>query len=175
MTSSQDAAEQTPEDQVSAGLADVNLETIEFEPAVAKSVPVPAKGKDSELQVLFMTEDELDAKSIVRLVSLMPGINGCAVMFGDGLRLAGNFPSESQTEGFSAMAPPFFKRAKNFAVESELGRLHAFTLYTDNSPCSFLMHDDICLAVRHSNRGFMPGVREKLDIVVRELARMYSN
>ena len=42
------------------------------------------------------------------------------------------------------------------------------------APCSFLMHDDICLAVRHANRGFMPGVREKLEIVVRELARMYS-
>lgn len=144
------------------------------ESAAATKVPVPAKGKDSELQVLFMTEDELDAKSIVRFVSQMPGINGCAVMFGDGLRLAGNFPDESQTEGFSAMAPPFFKRAKNFAVESALGKLQAFTLYTDNEPCSFLMHDDICLAVRHSNRGFMPGVREKLDIVVRELARMYS-
>ena len=37
------------------------------------------------------------------------------------------------------------------------------------------MHDDICVGVRHSNRGFMPGVREKLEIVVRELARMYSS
>ena len=96
-------------------------------------------------------------------------------MFGDGLRLAGNFPSESQAEGFSAMAPPFFKRAKNFTIESGIGTLQAFTIYTDGSPCSFLMHEDICLAVRHSGRGFMPGVREKLEIVVRELARMYSS
>ena len=121
-----------------------------------------------------MTEEELDAKTIVRLVTEMPGLNGCAVMFGDGLRLAGNFPDESLTEGFSAMAPPFFKRAKNFASESGLGTLQSFTLHTDLGPCSFLMHDDICLGVRHSNRGFMPGVREKLEVVVRELARMYS-
>ena len=140
----------------------------------AQKIPVPAKGKDSELQVLFMTEEELDAKTIVRFVTLMPGLNGCAVMFGDGLRLAGNFPDESLTEGFSAMAPPFFKRAKNFATESGLGTLQSFTLHTDLGPCSFLMHEDICLGVRHSNRGFMPGVREKLEIVVRELARMYS-
>ena len=104
----------------------------------------------------------------------MPGLDGCAVMFGDGLRLAGNFPDENEVEGFSAMAPPFFKRAKNFALESGMGTLHSFTFHTDRAPCSFLMHDDICLAVRHTNRGFMPGVREKLEVVVRELARMYS-
>lgn len=151
------------------------VEAKQLEPApTTQTVPVPMKGKDSELQVLFMTEDELDAKAIVRFVSQMPGIDGCTVMFGDGLRLAGNFPDESQSEGFSAMAPPFFKRAKNFAIETGLGTLQSFTLHTDGGPCSFLMHDDICLAVRHSNRGFMPGVREKLDIVVRELARMYS-
>ncbi len=44
------------------------------------------------LQTIFMTEDELDAKTVVKLVSQLPGINGCAVMFGDGLQLAGNFP-----------------------------------------------------------------------------------
>ena len=173
-------ADEVPVEEIRAPVAEEpeisSVEAKRPEPApAAQKAPVPVKGKDSELQVLFMTEDELDAKLIVRFVSQMPGIDGCTVMFGDGLRLAGNFPDESQTEGFSAMAPPFFKRAKNFATESALGTLQSFTLYTDNSPCSFLMHDDICLAVRHSNRGFMPGVREKLDIVVRELARMYSN
>ena len=170
-------AEPETKDEVTPALVPVIAapEVMPPEPASAtQKLPVPAKGKDSELQVLFMTEEELDAKTIVRFVSQMPGINGCAVMFGDGLRLAGNFPEESQVEGFSAMAPPFFKRAKNFASESGLGTLQAFTLHTDRGPCSFLMHDDICVGVRHSNRGFMPGVREKLEIVVRELARMYS-
>ena len=151
------------------------IETPESAAASDRTLPAPAKGKDSELQVLFMTEEELDAKTVVKLVSQMPGVDGCTVMFGDGLRLAGNFPSEESAEGFSAMAPPFFKRAKNFTLESGIGKLQAFTIYTDGSPCSFLMHDDICLAVRHSGRGFMPGVREKLEIVVRELARMYSS
>ena len=100
-------------------------------------MPVVAKGKDSELQLLFMTEEELDAKTVVRFVTQMPGLDGCAVMFGDGLRLAGNFPDESLIEGFSAMAPPFFKRAKNFALESGMGTLQAFTFHTDQGPCSF--------------------------------------
>ena len=121
-----------------------------------------------------MTEDELDAKTVVRHVCLLPGITGCGVMFADGLRLAGNFP-DGDAEGFSAMAPPFFKRSGNFAHEARLGGLQAVTLYTDDALVSFFMHDDICLSVRHTGRGFLPGVREKLGIVVRELARMYSS
>ena len=54
--------------------------------------PVRPLPKDTLLQTLFMTEDELDAKTVVKLVTQLPGINGCTVMFGDGLPLAGNFP-----------------------------------------------------------------------------------
>lgn len=133
----------------------------------------PAPADEGVLQALFMTEDEMDAKGLVKLVCQMPGVNGCAVMFEDGLRLAGNFP-DGDTEGFSAMAPPFYKKAARFVSELELGSLLTFTLHTDNGLLSFFMHDNICLSVRHTGRGFVPGVREKLEIVTRELARMYS-
>ena len=144
-------------------------------PERAASVrPAAANLPDSVLQTLFMTEDELDAKGIVRLVSALPGLEGCAVMFEDGLQLAGNFPSESDMEGFSAMAPPFFKRTRNFTGEINLGALHALTLHTERGLVSFFMHEHICLSVRHAGRGFLPGVREKLEVVTRELARMYA-
>ena len=145
------------------------------EPTQAEAPAASATpAEDGELQTVFMTEDELDAKAVVRHVCQLPGITGCAVMFADGLRLAGNFP-DGDAEGFSAMAPPFFKRSGNFASEALLGGLQAVTLYTDDALVSFFMHDDICLSVRHAGRGFLPGVREKLGIVVRELARMYSS
>lgn len=144
-------------------------------PSEPAAVPTRARGaaQDSELQTVFMTEDELDAKGVVRHVCQLPGVTGCAVMFADGLRLAGNFP-EGDTEGFSAMAPPFFKRTGHFATEAALGSLQAVTLYTDQGMLSFFMHADICLGVCHTGRGFLPGVREKLAIVTRELARMYA-
>lgn len=141
-------------------------------PVSARSAGVSTQ--DSELQTLFMTEEELDAKSVVRLVCQLPGVTGCAVMFADGLRLAGNFPA-GDAEGFSAMAPPFFKRTSNFVGESSLGTLDAVTLYTDRGLLSFFLHEDICVSVRHTGRGFLPGVREKLAVVTRELARMYSS
>ena len=146
-------------------------------PAAAKpkavTVPVRSTANDGVLQTLFMTEEEMDAKTIVKLVCQLPAVNGCAVMFEDGLRLAGNFPS-GNTEGFSAMAAPFYKRAVRFVSELELGTLQAFTLNTENGLLSFFMHDNICVSVHHAGRGFMPGVREKLEVVTRELARMYA-
>ncbi len=146
------------------------------EPVATAAAPViaPLKGRDSELQTLFMTEDEIDAKVVVRLVSQLPGVSGCAVMFADGLRLAGNFP-EGDPEGFSAMTPPFYKRTQNFVSELKLGGLKAFTVYTEKDLLSFFMHDDICVSVRHAGRGFLPGVREKLEIVTRAMAGMYSS
>ena len=142
-------------------------------PAVSSPTVAQLKGRDSALQTLFMTEEELDARAVVRLVCSLPGVTGCAVMFADGLRLAGNFP-EGDAEGFSAMAPPFYKRTQNFVSELKLGGLKTFTVYTEKDLLSFFMHDDICLSVRHSGRGFLPGVREKLETVTRELAGMYS-
>jgi predicted regulator of Ras-like GTPase activity (Roadblock/LC7/MglB family) len=139
------------------------------------SAPVAVREKDTELQVLFMTEDELDAKTIVRLVGQLPGIESCAVMFSDGLLLAGNAGQGADNEGFSAMAPPFYQRSINFTKELALGQLQALTLYTDQGLLSFFMHENICLSVQHAGRGFLPGVREKLSVVTRELAKMYSS
>ncbi len=146
----------------------------EPKPESAAPAVIPLKGRDSELQTLFMTEEEIDAKVVVRLVSQLPGVSGCAVMFADGLRLAGNFP-EGDAEGFSAMAPPFYKRTQNFVSELKLGELKTFTVFTEKDLLSFFMHDDICVSVRHAGRGFLPGVREKLEVVTREMAGMYSS
>ena len=152
--------------------AELGQKSIAPSPAPAQVV-APLRGRDSVLQTLFMTEEEIDAKVVVRLVCQLPGISGCAVMFADGLRLAGNFP-DGDAEGFSAMAPPFYKRTQNFVSELNLGPLKTLTVHTEKDLLSFFMHDDICVSVRHAGRGFLPGVREKLETVTREAAGMYS-
>lgn len=176
-------AAKSPTEMLEAPVAPVEEKTAQ--PAVAAPVAhAPIAGaaapvhqtippQDNALQTVFMTEDNLDAKSIVKLVCTLPSVTGCAVMFEDGLRLAGNFPN-GDTEGFSAMAAPFYKKAVRFVSELELGSVQTLTLHTDNGLLSFFMHDNICVSVRHTGRGFLPGVREKLEIVTRELARMYS-
>lgn len=140
----------------------------------AKTIPAPIPTADSKLQTLFMTEDELDAKTIARLASQLPGVDACSVMFHDGLLLASSKPQDGQTEGFSAMAPALFHKMLNFTTELSLGELHACTLYTEHGLLSLFAHGDICLSVRHSGRGFLPGVREKFVIITQELAAMYA-
>lgn len=145
-------------------------------PPVAEPAREPAlsRAADSNLQTLFMTEEELDAKAITRLASQLPGVESCSVMFGDGLLLAGSQPQDGSTEGFSAMAPALVQKVLNFTTELSLGQLEACTLYTEHGLLSLFTHGNICLTVRHSGRGFLPGVREKLVAVTRELAAMYA-
>ncbi len=149
-------------------------------PFVPEPAPEPEQPEEerqpgmAELQTLFMTDESLDAKKVVRLVSKLPGITACTVMFADGLTLAGNFPKELDGEGFSAMSPQFFKRAVAFATELSLGGMQTFSFYTDRSVLSFFMQDDICLSVMQTGRGFLPGVREKLLAVTNELSKMYA-
>ena len=128
----------------------------------------------AELQSLFMTDETLDAKKVVRLVSKLPGITACTIMFSDGLTLAGNFPKELDGEGFSAMSPQFYRRAVAFTTELSLGQMQTYSIYTDRVVLSFFMQEDICLSVMQTGRGFLPGVREKLMSVTTELSRMYA-
>lgn len=143
-------------------------------PPAPKTIPTPVRPADSKLQMLFMTEDELDAKTIARLASQLPGVDACSVMFHDGLLLASSKPQDGQTEGFSAMAPALVQKMLNFTTELSLGHLEACTLYTEHGLLSLFAHGDICLSVRHSGRGFLPGIREKLVVITRELAAMYA-
>jgi predicted regulator of Ras-like GTPase activity (Roadblock/LC7/MglB family) len=128
----------------------------------------------AELQSIFMTDETLDAKKVVRLVSKLPGITACTIMFSDGLTLAGNFPKELDGEGFSAMSPQFFRRAVAFTTELNLGEMQTYSVYTDRVVLSFFMQEDICLSVMQTGRSFLPGVREKLMCVTTELSRMYA-
>jgi hypothetical protein len=95
-------------------------------------------------------------------------------MFSDGLTLAGNFPEEYDTPGVCAMAPLLFKKIDTYAQDLKLGTVQTFTMYTSQSPISFFQYENLCLSVLHGPRGFMPGIREKLVEVTRELAKMYS-
>ncbi len=127
------------------------------------------------LREVFMIDEEFDAKKVVKLASQLPGIKACTIMFTDGLKLAGNFSADQESEGFCAMAPAFFLKARTFTKELQLGELNDLTIHTERGLLmSFFMHDDICVSVSHSGRGFLPGVREKLQAVTRQVAALYS-
>jgi len=129
----------------------------------------------SPLQVALETDEKLDAKGVVAHVNKLAGVTACALMFGDGLSLAGSLPAEYETEGLCAMAPSLMQRIENQMVETKLGALQGMTLSCVQGAITFFMHENLCLAALHASGDLTSEVREKLARAVHELSRKYSH
>ncbi|CAN5537048.1 hypothetical protein BH18VER1_BH18VER1_17140 [soil metagenome] len=134
----------------------------------------PAPGGRNALQNALDTDDTLDAKAVVAHIGKMDGIEACAIMFGDGLSLAGNMPESYETEGLCAMAPSLLQRVENHMVETQLGALRAMTLSCAKAAITFFMHDNLCLAALHAKDELAADIRDRLGRAVQELSRQYS-
>ena len=145
----------------------------EVEPA-PESTSAEAPGRTA-LQTAFDTDEELDAKAVVAHVGKMAGVKACAIMFGDGLSLAGNLPEKYQADGLCAMAPSLLQRIDGHMVETKLGALRSLTLSCSKAAVTFFMHGNLCLAALHSKEALASDVRERLARAVHELSKKYSN
>lgn len=135
---------------------------------------VPEARARTGLQELFDTDEDVDAKAVVARVAEMPGLRACAIMFADGLSLAGNLPEELQADGLCALAPSMLQRMKNHLVETQFGGLRAMTLSCANASITFVMQDNLCLAALHAGGELTPETRERLRRIVQELSNKYS-
>jgi predicted regulator of Ras-like GTPase activity (Roadblock/LC7/MglB family) len=152
----------------------------EPKPAAAESPAAPqitstATGDRSALQVALDTDDVVDAKSVVAHVGKMEGVKACAIMFGDGLSLAGNLPDDYDADGLCAMAPSMLQRIENHMVETQLGALRAMTLSCAKAAITFFMHDNLCLAALHGHEQLGVDTRDRLGRTVQALSRQYSH
>ncbi len=168
-------------DEAVAEIADPSPAPTKAKPAAEPPVPAPAKAAApaepavrSALQAFFDTDETLDAKTIVAHASKLPGVLACAVVFSDGLSLAGNIPAEYQTEALCALAPSIMKRINDQMVGASLGPLQGITLFCAKTPVSFFAHGNICLAALHTAGEISSEVRSRLGEAAQELARMYA-
>jgi predicted regulator of Ras-like GTPase activity (Roadblock/LC7/MglB family) len=127
------------------------------------------------LQVALETDEKLDAKGVVALVNKISGVKACAIMFGDGLSLAGTLPAELDADGLCAMAPSLMQRVENHLVDSKLGQLRGMTLSCVKGSITFYMHENLCLAALHTEVDLPGETRDKLSRIVKELSRKYSH
>jgi predicted regulator of Ras-like GTPase activity (Roadblock/LC7/MglB family) len=114
------------------------------EPQLAESAAEKASDRPprTPLQVALETDEKLDAKAVVVLVNKIPGVKACAIMFGDGLSLAGSLPPEVEAEGLCAMAPALMQRLENHLVDTKLGALRGLTLSCVKGAITFYMHEN---------------------------------
>lgn len=151
----------------------------EVDDAGSLKIPAPEPGSTSPnsrnpLQVALDTDDLLDAKSAVAHASRLPGVKACAVVFSDGLSLAGNIPDVYETDALCAMAPEIMKRMGDQMNGVNLGDLRSVTLFCEKAPVSFFAHQNICLAVLHATSSLSDEVRIRLGRTTQELAQMYA-
>jgi predicted regulator of Ras-like GTPase activity (Roadblock/LC7/MglB family) len=140
----------------------------------AAAVP-PAKPARDPLQLVFDTDETMDAKNVVAHTSRLPGVRACAIFFSDGLSLAGNIPSEFKIDPLCAVAPALVRKCHEQMASANLGTFAGLTLSCTKSAVTFFAHGDICFAALHwAGQEIEIATRTRLCSVTTELARTYS-
>jgi predicted regulator of Ras-like GTPase activity (Roadblock/LC7/MglB family) len=162
-----------------AELAKPDSEDVSDNHVAERASATEEKGSDrpfrTPLQVALDTDEKLDAKGVVALINKMHGVKSSAIVFGDGLSLAGSLPAELETDGICAMAPSLMQRLENHLVDTKLGLLRGMTLSCVKGAITFYMHENLCLAALHADLDLPGDTREKLSRIVHELSRKYSH
>ncbi|MEM7144794.1 MAG: roadblock/LC7 domain-containing protein [Verrucomicrobiota bacterium] len=126
-----------------------------------------------ELRAALMTDEVLTSQRVAELASNLPGIGACLILSGEGEVMGGNFPSSVDTEGFAQMAPQLYANMRDMSTGLGVGNAETFTVHTDRGMVSFFIGENRCLSVLHSSRRMVPGVRERLFLIARELGKLH--
>jgi predicted regulator of Ras-like GTPase activity (Roadblock/LC7/MglB family) len=153
----------------------------EIPPAIEASPPkeeppkVTFETDSKRLRAIFMTDDPLDLTVTIHKVAELPGLKSCILSTTDGLKLAGTLGEPDQEKAISAMLPELFDWTQSKLKSLRAGTLETITLYYGLHQLSTFVHGKLCLTVLHDNRPFKPGVREKIQAVIGELADLSTS
>jgi len=124
----------------------------------------------AQLQSLFMTDEDLTLDRVIDLCSELPGISACILAHGDGVISSAKVPDHIDIVSLSAHAVEMLRNMRSSSAKMGLGSIPAVTIHSEKGLISFFHHDQLCLLVMHKDRGFIPGVREKLSATLAGLA-----
>jgi len=146
--------------------------------AVVETAAAPSRQTAERISVTQKGETEAteksDARAALARINALPGVAACAIMFADGLALAGKLPAELCVEGLCAMLPSVLQKIDNHLFETKLGPVNALTVYTIKAPLTFLRRGDICLALLHAESDLPAATRDQLVSIAEELSQTYS-
>jgi len=150
--------------------SDAVLVETEHLPKSEPKRPVEILDQDA-LQAVFMTEEILSVDRVVELCGGLPGIKSCVLAQGAAVLASHNVPESIDLVSLSAHALEMLAAMRQSAARMGVGAVPAVTIHAEKGPITFLHQDDLCLLVMHKDRGFVPGVREKLQLVVEHLSQ----
>lgn len=148
-----------------------------FESHPAPAVPVPSAPpceaiedelRDLELRAIFSTSEVFTFSKVARKVVGLPGINSCSLSAPGKLIQA----SRREESRLGNEAREMVATLRSLAKLTGLPEARTFTLQTDRGIVSLFLEGDCCVTVHHDSPVFQPGVREKLILVARSLAKL---
>lgn len=123
------------------------------------------------LQALFLTDEEMTVGRVIELCGGLPGINSCVLAHGSLVVASHNVPEGVDLVSMSAHAAEMLQAMRESSARMGVGTVPAVTLHTEKGVISFFHRDDLTMLVFHKDRGFIPGVREKMAAVLGELTK----
>jgi hypothetical protein len=130
------------------------------------------EGDTKRLQAIFMTDEPLDLAKTIQKVAELPGLRSCILSTIDGLKLAGDLGDPGQERATAVWLSELFQGTQSRLAAVGAGTLETITLSCGLQQLSTFVHGKLCLTVLHDNRPFKPGVREKIQAVISEIAAL---
>ena len=118
-----------------------------------------------------MTDETLSTGRIVELCGGLPGIQSCILTSDTQVVASHNIPEGLDLVSLSSNAASMLRAVQGASAGMGIGEIPAMTLHTAKGPLSIFQRDHLALLVFHGDRGFVPGVREKMTATLTELAR----
>jgi len=142
----------------------LKLETLwKLDPGDQLADPTP-------LQDLFMTEEKLTLDRVIALAGQLPGLRACVLAHGDQVVCASNTSAGVDLQSLSGQAMTMLSQIRESSAKMGLGSIPAVTLHAEQGALSFLHKGELFLLVMHADRGFIPGVRERLQEMLGHLS-----
>lgn len=126
---------------------------------------------DLELRAIFASQEVFTPQKAVERTAGLPGVEGVVLFLRRGEVLANVLP-EGVARQFGQQIPSIFHRVQDLATDLGFAGSEVFTLHTSRGIISFFGHGESCLAILHGERGFEPGMREKLMLISRGVAAL---
>jgi len=121
------------------------------------------------LQALFMTDENLNTSRVVELCGGLPGIQSCVLTSENQVVASHNIPEGLDIVSLSSNAAAMLRAMHEASAGMGIGEIPAVTLHTARGPLSIFQKEHLAMLVFHGDRGFVPGVREKMTATLTEL------
>ena len=128
-----------------------------------KLSPQDQLAEPTALQSLFMTEEKLTLERVISKAGELPGLKACVLAHGDKVLCTSNTAAGIDLKTLSGRAMTMLGQIRESSASMGLGAVPAVTLHAEQGALSFLHNGELCLLVLHADRGFVPGVRERLQ------------